>query len=225
MFHFIINIAIIIKLHFKIWLNACYIVNEKLMVFQLVKIFPAFYWTHRHITVFATSRYSEPDEYSPHFFHPEFLRRFIIVSPYRHTSILKGSLSLNFSHQYFALFSHVPMCANFPAHFILCDLFILLVTGYYYRVVSYKASHANTTVYWSAVLPIWVLIIHDTSTRVLCCGCRRDSKYRSGEKLGEKYSWILPTSISFHTSRVLQHAIKSHDMGQTALLPLRRKSC
>jgi hypothetical protein len=31
--------------------------------------------------------------------------------------------------------------------------------------------------------------------------------------------------ISFYTSRVLQHALKSYDMGPTALLLLRRKSC
>jgi hypothetical protein len=31
--------------------------------------------------------------------------------------------------------------------------------------------------------------------------------------------------ISFYTSRVLQHAVKSYDMGPTALLLLRRKSC
>jgi hypothetical protein len=48
-------------------------------------------------------------------------------------------------------------------------------TGYCYGAVSYKASHATATTLWSAALPTWVPIIPNSSTRVLCSGCSRDT--------------------------------------------------
>jgi hypothetical protein len=41
------------------------------------------------------------------------------------------------------------------------------ITGYCYGVVSYKAFHATATIFWYTVLSIWVLIIPNSSTRVL----------------------------------------------------------
>jgi hypothetical protein len=49
------------------------------------------------------------------------------------------------------------------------------VTGYYYGMASYKASHAIATIFWPVVLTIWILIIVDSSTRVLCSDCCRDA--------------------------------------------------
>jgi hypothetical protein len=43
-------------------------------------------------------------------------------------------------------------------------------------------------------------------------------------EIWRKCTWILPISISVYTSRVLQHAVKSYDMGPSDLLPIRRKS-
>jgi hypothetical protein len=47
----------------------------------------------------------------------------------------------------------------------------VLVTSYWYVVVS---SHATATIFLSMVFPIWVLIIPDSSTRVLCSGYSRN---------------------------------------------------
>jgi hypothetical protein len=49
------------------------------------------------------------------------------------------------------------------------ELHVRLVTGHCYGVVSYKASHATAIIFWSIVLPIWVLIFPYSSTSVLCC--------------------------------------------------------
>jgi hypothetical protein len=49
------------------------------------------------------------------------------------------------------------------------ELHVRLVTGHCYGVVSYKASHATAIIFWSIVLPIWVLIFPYSSTNVLCC--------------------------------------------------------
>jgi hypothetical protein len=38
-------------------------------------------------------------------------------------------------------------------------------------------------------------------------------------EMSENFAYRYP----FHTSRVLQHVVKSYDIGPTALLPLRRK--
>jgi hypothetical protein len=42
----------------------------------------------------------------------------------------------------------------------------VVTTGYCYRVVSNKASHALRP-FWSTVRPIWVIIIHNSFTRAL----------------------------------------------------------
>jgi hypothetical protein len=76
-------------------------------------------------------------------------------------------------------------------------LFLALLdnNGYCYGLVSYKPSHAIATIFWSTVLPIWVLISPDSSTRVLFPGCSRQLVAKQ-EKLGTKCLWILPNSIS-----------------------------
>jgi hypothetical protein len=45
------------------------------------------------------------------------------------------------------------------------------------------------------------------------------------EELGENMAEFCLRDIPFHTRRNLWHDVKSYDMGPTALLPLRRKSC
>jgi hypothetical protein len=45
---------------------------------------------------------------------------------------------------------------------------LFLHIGYSCGVVSYKASHATATICWHTALPIWVLIIPDPSSRVIC---------------------------------------------------------
>jgi hypothetical protein len=89
-----------------------------------------------------------------------------------------------------------------------------LVTGYCYKVVSYKASHATETIFWPTVLPIWVLIIPDSYTTVLWSGCR--------VKVGGK--WSLNFAHQY-LSRHLQHAVKAYDKGPMAYLSFLRKSC
>jgi hypothetical protein len=59
----------------------------------------------------------------------------------------------------------------------------LLVAGYCFGVLSYNAFHAIATMFWSIVLPIWVLIISYSSTRIPCYG----GSILSEEKLG----WIF----------------------------------
>jgi hypothetical protein len=45
-----------------------------------------------------------------------------------------------------------------------------------------------------------------------------------GGTMGEKWPRNFAESGDFHVTFVLLHAVK-HDMGQKALLPLRRKAC
>jgi hypothetical protein len=83
----------------------------------------------------------------------------------------------------------LTMCSRFYTQLVK------RVTGYCYGVESYKATHATETIYWfivRVVLPIWVLIIPDLSTRVICIGCSRHLVAKRGE-LCEIYPWILPT--------------------------------
>jgi hypothetical protein len=99
----------------------------------------------------------------------------------------------------------------------------MLVTGYCYGVVSYKNSHATATIFWSIVLPIWVLIIPDSSTRLLCSGYSRYLIAKRGETWREVY--VNFACISVIPQGIFNVPQNLTTWGPTALLPLRRKSC
>jgi hypothetical protein len=56
---------------------------------------------------------------------------------------------------------------------IIFQVVLFQITGYCYWMVSYRASHALRPFSDLLCIPIWVIIIPDSSTRVLCSGCSR----------------------------------------------------
>jgi hypothetical protein len=80
-------------------------------------------------------------------------------------------------------------------------------------------------IYWSVMLPIWVLIIPDLSTRVHCSGAAETPSSEAGRILARNVrEFCLQVSLFMHLGFFLTFH-KTFDMGPTALLPLRRKSC
>jgi hypothetical protein len=74
----------------------------------------------------------------------------------------------------------------------------VLVTSNCYGVVSYKASRALRPSTDLLFVPIWVIIITDSSTRGLCKILAEIPRCGAG-KLGEKCPLILPTKYLRHT--------------------------
>jgi hypothetical protein len=68
-------------------------------------------------------------------------------------------------------------------------------TGYCYGVVSYTAPRATATNFRPIVLPVWVLIIPDSSTRVHCSGWSRHLVAKRGET-GREMSAEFCVSVS-----------------------------
>jgi hypothetical protein len=98
---------------------------------------------------------------------------------------------------------------------------MILATGFCYEVVSYKASHALLLISDLSCVPVWGLLISDSSTRALWLQQIPNSE--------AGIWWEIPLNIADEVparlSRDLQYAVKSYDMEPTALLPLRRKAC
>jgi hypothetical protein len=78
-------------------------------------------------------------------------------------------------------------------------------------LLVYRASHLNCSHFW---------FIHQSSL----ANNQQKHLVVKQEKLGEKWPRILPTSIYFYIFRILQHAVKSYNMGPTALHSLQKKS-
>jgi hypothetical protein len=97
---------------------------------------------------------------------------------------------------------------------------LLLVTGYCYGVVSYKASHALQPFSDPLCVPIWVLIIPDPSTRVLW-----QIIAETPRNLARNIGYFCRRSVSVILSRDTWYAVKSYVMRLTAFLPLRSKAC
>jgi hypothetical protein len=74
---------------------------------------------------------------------------------------------------------------------------------------------------------ICFLIIIDAPTSVLWkLGYQQRHLVQKQKKLGEEMAdEFLPKKYLFHSRGVFQHAVKSYDMGLTASIPHRRKSC
>jgi hypothetical protein len=62
-------------------------------------------------------------------------------------------------------------------------------------VVSYKASHATATILWCIALLIWVLIIPDSFTRVICLVVAETSSNVARRNWARNDRWNLPVSI------------------------------
>jgi hypothetical protein len=67
--------------------------------------------------------------------------------------------------------------------------------------------------------PIWVLIVPDSSTRALWQQREERPNSEEGRNMARNFRAFY-LQVYFHTRRVLYHAVKSYDMGPTALLPL-----
>jgi hypothetical protein len=74
------------------------------------------------------------------------------------------------------------------------------------------------------VLSIRVLIISDSSTRFLCSGCSRHLVAKQ-EGTGREMAGKFGLSVYLPYLRGFLGCLKTYDMGTTALLPLRMKSC
>jgi hypothetical protein len=94
----------------------------------------------------------------------------------------------------------------------------LLCATLYPCGVGAQGNPCTVTISDQFCIPSVLLIVPDSCTRT-------PWQLPAGEKWQRNGLWIFPTRYLFHTSRVLQHAIKSYDTGPTALLPLWRKSC
>jgi hypothetical protein len=72
---------------------------------------------------------------------------------------------------------------------------------------------------------IWTGNTPDSFTRALWQSCQLSHLVANQEELGEGSDDFSLQSIFIHTSKGFLHAVKSYDMGPTALLPLRRNVC
>ena len=112
---------------------------EKLTAFQLVKKFPALYWTRRFIAAFTSAGHlslswaSSIQSMPPHSIS---WRSILILSSYLRLGLPSGIFPSGFSAktQYATLFS--PILAICPANLILLDLFTRKTVGWEYRSLS-----------------------------------------------------------------------------------------
>jgi hypothetical protein len=116
-------------------------------------------------------------------------------------------------HDYFLSRVHPPLTHLMPSSVL------------YPCSVSAQGDSCTTTISDLLCVPIWFRIISYSSTRSLWKLPADTFSSEAGETWRRNSRWILPAKFLFHICRVLWHAVNSYDMGPTALLPLRRKSC
>jgi hypothetical protein len=106
-------------------------------------------------------------------------------------------------------------------------LLLLMFTGYHKRQ-PIQCSH-----YWSIVLPrhYWSIVLphlscnHSSFIHQSCLAVTSRHLAVKQEKISQKWPWILPTSISFHTCRDLKTCCKIIWHGADGFMSSPKKSC